>query len=122
MLVTVKLVPYEILVEKATSYADISLTMSNLSQNDIKIEVEQIEIVTAGSERVLMSSTHQDLKLPAKIAIQPGESRILEYRLKSESKIYQPGQYVIARISYRQNEQTEQVVQSSPEAVALMIP
>lgn len=69
-----------------------------------------------------MSSTLQGLSLPAKISLQSGESQVLKYRLKSESKLYQRGQEAIAQIHYKQDGQTEKFVQSDPEPVAFMIP
>lgn len=122
MSVTVKLVPYQVLNGEVTSYADVSLTISNTTERNIEVEVTRIEIVGSGSEQVLMSSTPQELKLPDRISLKPGESRVLEYRLKSKSKIYQRGHKVIAKIRYQTNSQAEQVVQSSPRGVAFMIP
>jgi hypothetical protein len=120
--VTVKLVPYQMSNGEATSYADVSLTISNTTGRNVELEVTHLAIVPSGSEQVLMSSTPHELKLPGKISLKPEESGVLEYRLKSEAKVYQRGQKVIAQIRYRINTQTEQVVQSSPRGVAFMIP
>jgi hypothetical protein len=118
----VNLLPYELLDRQANSYADISLILSNYSEREIKIEVIHLEIVGASSRRVLMSRTPQELQVSSKTSLKPGETRTLEYRLHSASKVYQEGQDVFARIRYRQSEQPERVVQSNPEAVAFMIP
>lgn len=120
--VKVKLRPYEILASKATSYADISLTVSNNSEKVVETEVMQINILASGSQQVLMSLTPQELDRPSKVSLQSGESRVLQHRLQSESKLYRRGQDVIAQIHYRQGSQTESVVQSEPEAVAFTIP
>ena len=118
----VELLPYEILDRQATSHADISLTLSNTSQKNIEVEVKKIDIVTAGTAQVLMSSTPQELGLPTKIALDSGEKRIVEYRLQSLSKLYQQGQDVIAQILYRGDDRAEHLVKSTPEAVAFTIP
>jgi hypothetical protein len=120
--ITVSLLPYEILDRQVTSYADISITLSNSSEKEIEIEVTRLKIVTAGSGQVLMSSTPEELRLPTKTSLKPRETRTLEYRLHSESKLYQKDQDVLARIRYRQTGQSEQVIQSNPEGVAFMIP
>ena len=120
--IRVNLLPYEILDPQATSYADISLTLSNSSEKEIEIEVTSLEIMAAGSRRVLMSSTPEELRLPTKTSLKPRETQILEYRLHSKSKLYQKEQDVLARIRYRKTGQSEQVIQSNPEGVAFMIP
>jgi hypothetical protein len=120
--ITVNLLPYEILDRQATSYGDISLTLSNSSEKEIEVEVIRLEIVAASAGRVLMSSTPQVLNLPAKISLRSGETRTVEYRLQSASKLYQKGQDAFARIRYRHTDQSERVIQSNPEAVAFMIP
>lgn len=119
----IKLLPFEILAGKATSYADLSVKLNNSWEEVIKVEITRIEIVTVKSEEVLLSSRSQELELPTKISLQPGENRILHYRLKSEQKIYQKGQKVYARIYYRQDEQLlERAISSQPQAVAFTIP
>src|ERR687885_2880784 len=55
--VTVKLVPYQMSNGEATSYADVSLTISNTTGRNVELEVTRLEIVASGSEQVLMSST-----------------------------------------------------------------
>ncbi len=119
---TVKLLPYEIVAGKTTSYADISLTISNKTRQNIEVAVTSIEVVSSSSDSVLMSSTPQELKLPVKISLKPRENQVLEYRLKSESKLYQRGQKVMAQIRYQTNNSTEKIAQSGSEAVAFMIP
>jgi hypothetical protein len=118
----VKLLPYEILAGKATSYADISLTVSNTTGQPIEVEVKRLEIMASDSQQVLMNATPQMLQLPNKITLKSKESKVLEYRLQSQSQLYQRGQNVIAQIHYQVNGQPEQVVYSSSETVALMIP
>jgi hypothetical protein len=122
MLMTVKLLPYEILAGKATSYADVSLTLSNPCQQDKEISINNIEILTANLEQILMTSTPESLKVGKKIFLKSGESILLEYRLQSQSQIYQRGQEVIAQISYQLNSETEKILLSQPEAPAFMIP
>ncbi|NER25502.1 MAG: hypothetical protein F6J86_31185 [Symploca sp. SIO1B1] len=120
--IKLNLLPYEVLEPQASSYADILLTLSNFSENKIEVEVTRIQIVVGGSDQVLMISTPKKLDLPAKISLKPGEHKVSEYRLQSESKLYQQDQDVLARIYYRQVDQPEEMIQSSPEAVAFMIP
>lgn len=122
MTMTIKLLPYEILAGTAISYADISLTFTNPSKKNQVIEISQIEIVPANSEQVLMSATPQELERPAKVVLKPGESKVLEYRLKCKSKIYRRGENAIARIHYQLNGQTQTVAHSDSQAVAFMIP
>jgi hypothetical protein len=122
MKMTIKLLPYEILAGTAISYADISLGFSNSSKKNQAIEISQIEIVPQNSEQVLMSATPQELERPAKVVLKPGESKVLEYRLKCKSKIYQRGENAIARIHYLLNGQTQTVAHSDSQAVAFMIP
>ncbi|MBD2541255.1 hypothetical protein H6G60_20930 [Coleofasciculus sp. FACHB-SPT36] len=119
---TIKLLPYEILAGTTISYADISLGFTNPSKKNQLIEISQIEIVPAKSEEVLMSATPQELERPAKVVLKPGESKVLEYRLKCKSKIYRRGENAIARIHYQLNGQTQTVAQSDSQAVAFMIP
>lgn len=121
MLVTVKLLPYEILAGKATSYADISVTVANQSENEMEVKVSHIEVVATDSQQVLLSSSPEKLGLPATISLKPKENKALEYRLQSESRVYQRGHDVFARIIYCQNGH-EQLSQSNSEAVAFMIP
>ncbi|MFE1748442.1 hypothetical protein [Coleofasciculus sp. H7-2] len=121
MTMTIKLLPYEILAGTAISYADISLAFTNTSKKNQLIEISQIEIVPANSEQVLMSATPQELERPAKVVL-PGESQVLEYRLKCKSKIYRRGEKAIARIHYQLNGQPQTVAQSDSQAVAFMIP
>ncbi len=59
--------------------------------------------------------------VPVEVAIL-AHWKVLEYRLQYPSRIYRRGQDAIARIRYQQFGQSEQVVQSNPEAVAFMIP
>ncbi|MEW5857026.1 MAG: hypothetical protein AB1861_06545 [Cyanobacteriota bacterium] len=122
MTMTIKLLPYEISAGTAISYADISLTFTNPSKKNQVIEISQIEIVPVNSEEVLMSATPQELERPAKVVLKPGESKVLEYRLKCKSKIYRRGENAIARIHYQLNGQTQTVAQSDSQAVAFMIP
>jgi Holliday junction resolvase len=68
-----------------------------------------------------MSSTPQDLALPPIVSLQPGENRVVEYRLKSESKVYKRGQQVMALIHYRQDAQPETTVESPAEQVAFIM-
>ncbi|MBD1897031.1 hypothetical protein [Coleofasciculus sp. FACHB-129] len=122
MTMTIKLLPYEILARTAISYADISLSFTNPSKKNQLIEISKIEIVPAKSEEVLMSATPQELERPAKVVLKPGESKVLEYRLKCKSKIYRRGENAIAHIHYQLNGQTQTVAQSESQAVAFMIP
>ncbi|MEP0854754.1 hypothetical protein [Trichocoleus sp. DQ-U1] len=122
MMMTIKLLPYEILAGAAISYADISLAFTNTSKKNQLIEISQIEIVPGSSGQVLMSATPQELERPAKVVLKPGESKVLEYRLKCKSKIYRRGENAIARIHYQLNGQTQTVAQSESQAVAFMIP
>ncbi len=120
--VTVKLLPYEIAAGATTSYADISLTISNKTEQNIEFEVIRLKIVVNVTELVLMSSTPQKLQRPHQLLLKPGESKVLDYRLRSKSKIYKREQKVIAQIHYQIKGQHEDVVQSNPQAVAFMIP
>ncbi|MBD2048353.1 hypothetical protein H6F78_22610 [Coleofasciculus sp. FACHB-64] len=122
MTMTIQLLPYEILAGTAISYADISLVFTNLSKKNQVIEISQIEIVPVNSEQVLMSATPQELERPAKVLLKPGESKVLEYRLKCKSKIYRRGENAIAHIHYQLNGRTQTVAQSESQAVAFMIP
>ncbi len=122
MTMTIKLLPYEILARTAISYADISLSFTNPSKKNQLIEISKIEIVPAKSEEVLMNATPQELERPAKVVLKPGESKVLEYRLKCKSKIYRRGENAIARIHYQLNGQSQTVAQSKSQAVAFMIP
>ena len=121
MQITVKLLPYEILAGKARSYADISLTVANMSENETEVKVSHIEVVASDSKQVLLSSSPEKLGLPTTISLKPKENKALDYRLQSESRVYQRGQDVFARIVYCQNGH-EQLSQSNSEAVAFMIP
>ena len=118
---TVKLLPYQVFDKKALSYADILLNITNTSTETVEIEITQLLVVTSGNNQVLMSSTPQDLALPPIVSLQPGENRVVEYRLKSESKVYKRGQQVMALIQYRQDAQPETTVESPAEQVAFIM-
>lgn len=120
--VTVKLRAYEFLGGKVVSFGDVSLTLTNPTQKNVEFELIQTEIVASDSDKVLMSASRQELKLPNTISLKPGESRVLQYRVKSGDRIYQKGQRVIAKVRYHINGQTAQTVQSNVQAVASLIP
>ena len=117
---TVKLLPYQVFSKKALSYADILITITNTSTKTVEVEITQLLVVTSENNQVLMSSTPQELALPSKLSLESGETRVLEYRLKSESTLYQRGQEVMALIHYRQNNQPEAVVESKAEQAAFI--
>lgn len=118
---TVKLLPYQVFDKKALSCADILLTITNTSTETVEIEISKLLVVTSDNNQVLMSSTPQDLALPPIVSLQPGENRVVEYRLKSESKVYKRGQQVMALIHYRQDAQAETTVESPAEQVAFIM-
>lgn len=117
---TVKLLPYQVFSKKALSYADILITITNTSIKTVEVEITQLLVVTSENNQVLMSSTPQELALPSKLSLESGGTRVLEYRLKSESTLYQRGQEVMALIHYRQNNQPEAVVESKAEQAAFI--
>ncbi len=119
--VTVKLRAYEFLGGKVVSFGDVSLILSNPTKQNVEFEVIRTEIVASDSEKVLMSATRQELKLPNAISLKPGESRALEYRVKSGARVYQKGQRVIANVHYQMNGQRAQIAQSNVQAVASLI-
>lgn len=119
--VTVKLRAYEFLGGKVVSFADVSLTLSNPTQKNVEFELIRTEIVASDSDKVLMSASRQELKLPHTISLKPGESRVLEYRVKSGDRVYQKGQRVIAKVRYDINGQPTQTAQSNIQSVASLI-
>lgn len=117
--IKVKLISYEVTAKQINNYADISLSISNPSRKTIKVEIIQITVVVAGSNQVFLSAAPQELGASYKIAIEPGESRVLEYHLQSVSIRSQRKQKVIAVIRYRQDEKPESVALSYLEQVAV---
>ena len=120
--VTVKLRAYEFLGGKVVSFADVSLTLSNSTQKNVEFELIRTEIAASDSNKVLMSATRQELKPPNTISLKPGESRVLEYRVKSGERVYHKNQQVIAKVRYHLNGKPMQTAQSTVQTVASLIP
>lgn len=122
MTIRASLLPYEILAEEATSYADLTLALSNTLPKSIDISINRIEVLNLESQQVLIDSTFQDFELPVSFKLKTKETKILEYRLQRKSQVYQRHQDVFAKIYYQENGKTEQFTKSNIEAVAFMIP
>ena len=116
---TVKLVPYEVTAQNGTNYAEISLNISNTSRRDVEVQISQVTVLAGGENYVLLSATPQELGLSSKISIQPGDVKVLNYRLKSESKRYQRGQKVVALIYYQQDGHLTGIAVSNSEQVSV---
>lgn len=116
---TVKLIPYEVTTQNGTNYAEISLNISNTSRRSVEVEISQVTVLTGGENHVLLSATPQDLGVSPNISMQPGDIKVLNYRLKSESKRYQSGQKVVALIYYQQDGHLKGVAVSNSEQVSV---
>ena len=114
---TVKLVPYELTTQNGTNYAEISLKISNTSRRSVEVEISQVSVLTGGENHVLLSATPQEVGVSPKISTQPGDVKVLNYRLKSESKRYQSGQKVVALIYYQQDGHLNGVAVSNSEKI-----
>lgn len=121
MTLTTSLLPYEILAGQATSYADLTLTISNSSLQKIEIIIKRIEIVNVESNKVLMDSVNQNFDLPEEILLKSQEIQTLDYRLISQGNVYQQDQKVLAKVYYHDSVLDTFTV-SNPETVAFMIP
>ena len=117
--ITVQLIPYEVAGEKVIDYADISLAISNTSRRETTVEIIQIAVLAAGSNQVLLVAMPQELGLPSKVSMNPGETQNLEYHLRSEVRRYESGQRVIAAIRYRQSGKPENLALSNSEQVTV---
>jgi hypothetical protein len=115
----VKLVPYEVPAQGGTNYADVSLKISNTSRRKVEVEISQITVLAGESNYVLLNATTQELGVPSQVSMQPGDIKVFNYKLKSESKRYQRGQEVLALIYYRQDGNFTGVAVSNSEQVTV---
>ncbi|MBD1923772.1 hypothetical protein H6F77_22280 [Microcoleus sp. FACHB-831] len=120
--ITVKFFASSVADPKVSSYAKIILNINNNSKKPTETEITRLVVVDADDNKVLMSSTPQELGVPAKISLQPGISKEgIKYFLKSESDLYQPGHKPLALIYYRQDGAAERVIITEPEFVAVRV-
>jgi hypothetical protein len=118
--ITVKFFASSVADPKFRSYGEIILNINNSSKKPTETEITRLVIVDADDNKVLMSSTPQELGVPAKIYLQPGiNKKGIKYLLESESDVYQRGHKPLALIYYRQDGGAERVIITEPEFVAV---
>jgi hypothetical protein len=76
-------------------------------------------VLAGESNYVLLNATTQELGVPSQVSMQPGDIKVFNYKLKSESKRYQRGQEVLALIYYRQDGNFTGVAVSNSEQVTV---
>lgn len=120
--IKVEFFPSRLADDKVRSYEKIVLNISNNSKKPTETEITRLVVVDAGDNKVLMSSTPQELGVSAKIYLQPGISKEgIKYLLESESDLYQRGHKAIALIYYRQDGAAERVIMTEPKFVTFRV-